>query len=158
MQNQLNEEDFLQPEFYNPWKRFIVFYGIAFLNMILMYFTLEKASFESALTLEIIIILLSALLFLVIPFIMVLHTPKSIYIKKSNIYVGISFLMVSYTLSFHVLDFNNNPYYLWELGSRIPYTLRNLAILILYGFICSYLITVINKRRLKKLKAFEINN
>lgn len=157
MQDLLNEEEFLQPKTYNPWKRFIVFYGIAFLNMGAVYFILQTTYIDNLLYLRIISIFLASLC-LIMPFLMVFHTKKNIHSKKSTIYKGVSLLMLTYLLTFHILQIIEYPDYFWDFIDNVISNLRDLVIFLFYGFFCSFLITVINKRKLKKLKTFEINN
>ena len=152
MQDLLNEEHFITQNPYNPRKRFMVFYGIAALNMVLMYFLLESTYIERLLYLQIILIFLSSLC-LLMPFIMAFHTRKNIHLKKETIYKGVILLMLSYFLTFHILDFIFNPYYFWNIQDDIMGNLSVLISFIFYGFMCSFIINAINKIKMRRMKS-----
>lgn len=151
MNDLLNEKDFVQSKSYNPWKRFLVFYGIAFLNMEAFYFILRASYIKSLLFVQIASIL-SASLFLALPFLMIFHTRKNIHLKQRTIYKGVGLLMLTYFLTNHILEFFNNPYYFSDLQNNIIFTLKDLSIYVFYGLLSSFLITVIIKRKIKNAK------
>lgn len=160
MQNLINEEDFVKPVKYNPWKRFVLFYGIAFLNMEVFYLIVQSTNFDSSKSIILLQVtsFFSAILFLIMPFVMIFHTRKNIHLKQSTLYKGIGFLMLTYFLTHHILEIINNSNYFRDFGDNIGYTLKNLGMYTFYGLISSLIITPIIKKKLKRLSNTQKHN
>lgn len=149
MDDLLNEEEFVQPQPYNPWKRFLVFYGIAILHMFSFYWiadNLDKNIMNGIIGISI------ALLFLLMPFIMILHKKKMIYTLKKTIVGGICLLLFVYFCAFIATDvIENGIYFLIHTGY-----LTNFLILcgfLGYGLLCSgIIILIINRKRKNSVK------
>ncbi len=143
MEDLLNEEEFITQKPYNPWRRFIVFYGIAALNMTILYlimFSLDDMSYNSQLIL--------IPLFLAIPpmpFIMIFHKKKNAFLKKFIIITAVSILMIVYFFTSLIMNIIHNwSYYLYS--SYIITSLRDLIISIAYGLFCCIIIIPIAGR------------
>lgn len=130
MQNLLNEEDFLQQTHYNPFKRFLVFCGIAIVHIAVTYFFTGKVEGNTARP----YIFLSLFVMLVMPFFMILDDKKVQQCRPVIILQGIQLLMGVYFFANFAatLALNNFTFSLFYLNSYIYVFLC----FILYGFFC----------------------
>ena len=146
MDDLLNEEEFVQPQPYNPWKRFLVFYGIAILHMFSFYWmadNLDKNIMNGIIGISI------ALLFLLMPFIMFFHKKKMIYTPNKTIVGGICLLLFVYFCAFIATDvIENGLYALYYIIHPTNFII--LSCFLGYGLLCSGIIILITNRKRKK--------
>lgn len=151
MNDLIKEEEFIKSKFHNPWKRFILFYVLAFLNIATTYVT---ATFFENNIITAIIIISMVLLFFTMPFIMIFHKKEIMYSSKKNIASGICLLLFMYFLTYIATDvIENGLYFLLYTGY-----LTNFLILcgfLGYGLLCSgIIILIINRKRKKHAKPY----
>ena len=146
MQDLLNEEEFIQSKPYNPWKRFMVFYGIAVLQTIVNFLIYHFNFYSKPL------ILFSFLITAVMPYIMIFEKRKTFHLPKKTILTAIIILMFVYSIS-HILGeliISNDLFPFFFYFIIMPIT--TLGIGIIYGLISFFVIWLIIKRK-KALKA-----
>lgn len=146
MQDLLNEEDFITQKPYNPWKRFIVFYIIAFLNLFVLYLPMEfvKPPYDKFIGIP--------LFFLIpaMPFVMAFHK-KDIAFTTSRIQIiGTCLLMVVYFIAYIILDvIENGIYFLLYTGYMTNFLI--LSGCVGYGLITSLIVIPLLRLRRKKI-------
>lgn len=151
MNDLINEQDFVNPVKYNPWKRFVLFYVLAFLNIATTYVT---ATFFENNIITAIIITSMVLLFFTMPFIMIFHKKEIMYSSKKTIVSGISILMLIYffaNIFLEILD--NGLFIVLHLNYIFHFTV--LSCLIGYALLYSgIIILIINRKRKKHAKPY----
>lgn len=149
MNDLINEEEFIKSKFYNPWKRFILFYVLAILNIATTYAT--ATYFENNIITAIIIISM-ALLFFAMPFIMIFHNKQIKHSSKKVIVSGIIILLLIYffaNIFLEILD--NGLFIILHLDYIFHFTV--LSCLTGYALLCSgIIISIINRKRKKPYK------
>lgn len=151
MQDLLNEEEFTQQINYNPWKRFLVFYGIAVVHIFLTYFFSRNVEMQTARP----YIILSLLIILVMPFFMILDHKKVMHCSKTVILQGIQLLMSIYYVASITADLAKDGFYRAFDFWYIKMTLYGFLVTLSYGFFCYcciWLILRYKKRRKKVTK------
>lgn len=107
MQNLLNEQDFVKPVKYNPWKWFLLFYGIVIGYLICKF--LFKAILKENITY---VGPLFAITDFALPFVMIFAKKENIYVHYKTIIVaitGIYVILLSVQLIQVYLDLSTNP-------------------------------------------------
>lgn len=151
MENLINEQDFVKPVKYNPWKRFVLFYVLAILNIATIYVT---ATFFENNIITAIIIMSMVLLFFTMPFIMIFHKKEIMYSSKKTIASGICLLLFMYFLTYIATDvIENGLYFLLYTGYLTNFLI--LCVFLGYGLLCSGIILlIINRKRKKHAKPY----
>ena len=105
MQDLLDEEEFIEKKSdYNPWKRFGVFYGVAFIIVILLYYAFTYAGPQN---LEVLAVLILFATPIIIAFIMVFSKTKNILLPYKIIFLAILGLMGAYTMGVMLIGLYN---------------------------------------------------
>lgn len=148
MNDLINEEEFIKPVKYKPWKWFFLFYGI-----VIGYFlciTLFKAILEENITFNIYVNLLFLIADLSLPFVMIFSKKGNMHLPYKTIIAAVTGLYVvflSVQLIQFYLNFTNNPLF---PKSLFFYAAQNYIINILIYITLSLLIIlpiIIFKRR-----------
>lgn len=148
MQDLINEEEFLpQKDNYNPWKGFMVFYGIIIICYIIGTYISDHAQNTE---LSWFLIILFAAIILTSPFVMIFYKKMNLLLPVKTIIIAESLLisiiyclvMVKELLSHFV---SINPDFL-------SLCLQRFVTHFSYGFFCTCIILLIRNRKLKKLK------
>ncbi|HYD92399.1 MAG TPA: hypothetical protein VEA37_13045 [Flavobacterium sp.] len=107
MQDLINEEEFIAKKSdYNPWRRFGVFYGIAFVVVIVLCLIMIYAEFGNP-DKDIFIGITVLGPPVILPFIMIFHTRKNQYLPYKIIILAILGLMQAYLIGIFVAALYN---------------------------------------------------
>lgn len=150
MQDLLNEEEFLQTKTYNPWKRFIMFYIITFVNSCLFVSLLQSTIIISWAGKTIVLFL--AFTLLIIPFIMVFHSSKTTNLKNIKIFTAICILSVAFYLPIPFLDRMKNSLY-YQTENLFLIVIKDFAYFLGYYIFCFLIIILIKRIKKKQNKA-----
>jgi len=138
MNDLINEEEFLQSKPYNPWKWFLLFYGITIGYFLCI--TLFKAILEENITFNIYVNLLFLITDLSLPFVMIFSKKRNMHLPYKTIIAAVTGLYVvflSVQLIQFYLNFANNPLF---PKSLFFYAVQNYIINILINIALSLLI------------------
>lgn len=145
MEDLLKEEEFVRKDSYNPWKGFVVFYVATFV-LCWIIFLQSKTEYP----MKIIVNILLGLSLLAIPFVMIFHNKRNIFLSVGTIIFSISISMSVVFLAYTIIDvFNDGIYF---LINDPKFYFQAWGIMLLYGLLCSGIIfgiRAIKKRRVK---------
>lgn len=107
MQDLLNEEEFIKKP-YNPWKRFMVFYAVAVVHVLLFFFMALHLELN-----EVSRLIGIPLLFLIpaMPFIMIFSKKANRSLDKRTLMLSVCLLMMVYFLTYLAADVAYNGIY-----------------------------------------------
>ena len=150
MEDLLKEEEFLaKKDDYNPWKGFMMFYGIAVLYFIIITYLgkyVKGTGYGNIYTLFFGVFMIS------MPFLMIFSNRKNILLPKRTILISVCILTsLFFCLTVAVDLISNGDYMMIGFAPLIIY-LQLYAITFVYGLICSGIILLIRWIKLKKLK------
>ena len=148
MQELLNEQEFLKPP-YNPWRWFKIFYGIAIIQLIVLYFIISNTIGEPAMT----ILFLMAL---IIPLAMFFANKKRKDIPLNTFAYASLILSAIYFFGLNIVKIIYRPtsFFISRTVNEAP---KILAGLFVYYSICLIIIMIYLKikRDIQKIKTAE---
>ena len=154
MQNLLNEEEFLTAKPYNPWKWFLLFYGIAILHISINFLVYIFMPVNTAALLNV-----SILFIILMPYIMILTKKEHTHLKGTTILFSIIILMVVYAFTYITEEafFSRNTFI--RESVFLPLLLVSLSVSLIYSLISYFIIYLVLKYKRKKVsKTFKAHN